>query len=126
MSLVPARLSSSSSAATSTRAGRFRKFTRALGQTPDAISGAPTDGGRLGNVPADRVSISDLARQRSQADGTEARNYGSEEQREEGQLDSRHAAAIALLTKRQIAANGAGAVVAHLGHSPGVALRLLT
>ena len=128
MSLAPARLPSSSSAATSARAGRYRKFTKALGQTPDAISGAPTGGGRLGNVPADRVSISDLARQRSQADGADARSYGADEgpAADDASLDPRHAAAVALLAKRQIAANGQAAVAAHVGHSPGAAIRLLT
>jgi hypothetical protein len=126
MSLAPARLQSSSSGAASVRTGRFRKFTKALGQTPDAISGAPTEGGRLGNVPADRVSISDLARQRSQADELDARPQGAEQESGGGELDARHAAAASLLVKRQIAANGLSAVAAHVGHSPGAALKLLT
>ncbi|MFM2152556.1 MAG: hypothetical protein RL199_991 [Pseudomonadota bacterium] len=126
MSLAPARLPSSSSAATSARSGRFRKFTKALDQTPDAIPGAPSDGGRIGNVPADRVSISDLARQRSQADGADDRSYGAEGESGGGGLDPRHAAAVALLAKRQIAVNGLGALAAHVGHHPGAALKLLT
>jgi hypothetical protein len=126
MSLAPARLQTSSSAASSVRTGRFRKFTKALGQTPDAISGAPTEGGRLGNVPADRVSISDLARQRAQADELDARPQGAGQEPEAGELDARHAAAAALLVKRQIAVKGSTAVTAHVGHSPGAALKLLT
>lgn len=126
MSLAPARLPSSSSAATSVRTGKFRRLAKALGQTPDAISGAPSNGGRLGNVPADRVSISDLARQRSQAEELDARPQGTESQGNEGDLDPQLAAAAALLAKRQIIAGGASAVASHLGHSPGAALRLLT
>jgi hypothetical protein len=126
MSLAPARQSSSSSGAASVRTGKFRKFTKALGQTPDAIAGAPTEGGRLGNVPADRVSISDLARQRSQADDIDARPHGEDAETDDAVLDPKHAAAAALLVKRQIAANGFAAVTAHAGNNPWAAIRLLT
>jgi hypothetical protein len=126
MSLAPARPSSSSSGAASVRTGKFRKFTKALGQTPDAISGAPTEGGRVGNVPADRVSISELARQRSKADDIDARPHGGGAEGDDTGLESQHAAAAALLVKRQIAANGFAAVTAHSGSSPWAAIRLLT
>jgi hypothetical protein len=126
MSLAPARSPSSSSAATSARSGKFRKLTRALGQTPDAISGAPTNGGRFGNVPADRVSISELARQRAQADELAERSHGTDPEAGGEELDPQHAASAALLAKRQIAASGSLAVAAHAGHSPGAAVRLLT
>ncbi len=106
--------------------GTFRKLATALRQAPAVIPGAPVTGGRVGGVPLDKVTISDLAQGRAAEEADREQQEDRRQQDIGSPQDPQLAGAQALMAKRQVSANGVVALAAHTAHTPGAALKLLT